>query len=166
MNATQAINILIERNQLFVNKNGVSSYSELSDKIINVLLEFVHDKTTEINQLKEENERHIVLIELCGLTRFTYIEPEYLSRYLTHEIKTGFNLDPDLEEIERRYQYFRTMIEYDFNEYLFFKEMYPTIGKRLKDINPSYCHYIENNYPDDEVKKLIKNSLLYNYERK
>ncbi len=175
MNIETAILKLIDRNKRLVDKSGATDYTRETDSIINAVLEFYH-KMKQLNKdfdmICVEHEKAVIIMTLAGVESMTYMDIEFLARYLENDVIQGIqavyieagqkklsDCTMTLSDIEKSYRNFKTEVSFQLEMFQLVKAITPT----PKDLFPDLCAMVEREYTDDQAKDEIKRQLLYNF---
>ena len=90
MTHTEAIRKLIDRNVSLVKRKGASDYSRETDKLINTILQYIHETDKELNRLKTLEKNNDIVFILFGLPDvLKTVDIEFLERYLKFDVMDG-----------------------------------------------------------------------------
>ena len=178
MTHTEAIRKLIDRNVSLVKRKGASDYSRETDKLINTILQYIHETDKELNRLKTLEKNNDIVFILFGLPDvLKTVDIEFLERYLKFDVMDGmyvfsdwsfegFEITP--QYIVRKFEAITRSINDDFNMYKFAvdnqiitTENYNTFEKS----NKNWFTWFKHNYSEKEIKEILKREKYYDYER-
>ena len=171
MTHIEAIQRLINRNEGFVRKNGVTPYSEESDVIINALLSYVHSNDNAANELHELKTKIDLILTIFNLNKsLLKVDNVFLSRYIKFQVVSAMWLYCEGEaddyevsdnDICEQYQSAQNAIKNEMELYHMWKDIYKTFPQTVKMMNEQYYSFILNNIDDSEVLNIITQKIYY-----